>query len=87
MGLAIDTCTPLLVETDHESPRGRIYSESRRGLHGERSRDGSITIRPVRVVLIKEGSVAHADGRIKVNDEIIDINGRALHKETAKGGR
>lgn len=35
---------------------------------------------PLKIVSIRDGSVARAEGRLKVGDEIIDINGRSLVK-------
>lgn len=41
----------------------------------------------MRVVLVKQGSVAHKDGRTKVNDEVIDINGKSMVRETKEAAR
>ena len=48
---------------------------------------GSRTIAPVRVIKIQENSVAYKDGRIRVNDEVIDINGIPLIGETCNSVR
>ena len=45
------------------------------------------TIAPVRIIKIQEGSVADKDGRIRTNDEVIDINGIPLIGETCNSVR
>ncbi|XP_005093651.2 uncharacterized protein LOC101855086 [Aplysia californica] len=40
-----------------------------------------------KVVSLTQGSRCHLDGRVKVNDEIVDINGEALHKETREAAK
>nr|KAG5703095.1 hypothetical protein BaRGS_012157 [Batillaria attramentaria] len=41
----------------------------------------------MRVVVVRGQSVAHKDGRIKVNDEVIDLNGKSLLRETKESVR
>ncbi|BFZ01484.1 hypothetical protein BsWGS_04523 [Bradybaena similaris] len=40
-----------------------------------------------KVVALTQGSRCNLDGRVKVNDEIVDINGESLHKETRESAR
>lgn len=40
-----------------------------------------------RIMSLASGSGCHLDGRIKVNDEIVDINGDSVHKETLESVR
>lgn len=40
-----------------------------------------------KVVALTQGSRCNLDGRVKINDEIVDINGNALHKETRESVR
>lgn len=41
----------------------------------------------MRVVGVKEGGVARMDGRVKVNDELIDVNGKSLLRESQESAR
>ncbi|XP_029646392.1 tyrosine-protein phosphatase non-receptor type 13 isoform X2 [Octopus sinensis] len=41
----------------------------------------------VKVIDVRDGSIAFKNGKIKVNDEVIDINGKSVIKETANGAR
>ena len=41
----------------------------------------------MRVVGVKDGSVARLDGRVKVNDELIDVNGKSLLRESKESVR
>lgn len=41
----------------------------------------------MRVVSVRGQSVAHKDGRIKVNDELIDVNGKSMLRETKESAR
>uniref|UniRef100_A0A0L8HGM5 PDZ domain-containing protein n=1 Tax=Octopus bimaculoides TaxID=37653 RepID=A0A0L8HGM5_OCTBM len=41
----------------------------------------------VKVIDVRDGSIVFKNGKIKVNDEVIDINGKSVIKETANGAR
>lgn len=41
----------------------------------------------VKIVEVQEGGICFKDGRLKLNDEVIDINGKSVVKETANGAR
>lgn len=57
------------------------------GVHDSNEDITSKTIAPVVVIKIQKGSLADKDGRIKVNDEIVDINGIPLIGETCNSVR
>lgn len=86
LGLSIDAVDLFSVENYFygESPtRKRIYSD--RGID---SMNGYADIVEVlRIVNIKEGSVVHKDGRIHVYDEILEVNGQSVQKETVGNAR
>ncbi|XP_052102730.1 multiple PDZ domain protein-like isoform X3 [Mytilus californianus] len=86
LGISIDAVDLFSVENYFygESPtRKRIYSD--RGID---SMNGYADIVEVlRIVNIKEGGIVHKDGRIHVYDEILELNGQSLQKETVGNAR
>ncbi|XP_067666650.1 inaD-like protein [Haliotis asinina] len=85
LGIVIDSVPIVFARPRTASDSG---NESYRSSNGVMAPNASSTqTSAFRVVLIKAGSLAYADGRIKINDEIIDINGRSLLKETLESVR
>lgn len=86
LGLSIDAVDLFSVENYFygQSPtRKRIYSDK-----GIDSMNGYADIVEVlRIVNIKEGSVVQKDGRIHVYDEILEVNGQSVQKETVGNAR
>jgi C-terminal processing protease CtpA/Prc len=41
----------------------------------------------MKVVGLKDGGLARKDGRIKLNDEVIGVNGKSLLRETKESVR
>lgn len=86
LGLSIDAVDLFSVENYFygESPtRKRIYSD--RGID---SMNGYADIVEVlRIVNIKNGGIVEKDGRIHIYDEILEVNGQSLQKETVGNAR
>ncbi|GFN83465.1 hypothetical protein PoB_000997100 [Plakobranchus ocellatus] len=57
---------------------------SRSSVSGAASNDSGLTFK---VVSLPQGSRCNLDGRVKVDDEIVDINGTPLCKETRESAR
>lgn len=64
--------------------RNRLKSDSYIGINGgTRLYTGNV----VKVVLIKDSSLAQKNGAIQVSDEIVEVNGWSLEKETVSSAR
>lgn len=82
-GLVLDTVTAS-IQTQSDEFRGKLNSESAIEHLQSRTED---FVCVTKVISIKEGSLVHTDDRIKVNDEILEINGWSLKKETTHSAR